>query len=135
MHKIDEREDLSRKVLEVDIDSPVFSSMLDKLNEQIIEVIKKVYNEKFESGDVSLKLTITVPRMRKKYELEDECGQPLVQSYEYKALQFKHNVTTTLKKVNKEEGSYWGEKELKEDGSGNFIEAPIKDPQISMFED
>lgn len=135
MRKIDEREDLSRRVLEVDIDSPVFNPMLDKLNEQIIEVIKKVYNEEFESGDVSLKLTLTVPRMRKKYELEDDYGQPIVQSYEYKALQFKHNVTTTLKKVDKEEGSYWGEKELKEDGSGNFIETPIKDPQVSMFEE
>lgn len=135
MRKVSEREDLSRKVLEVDIDSPVFQSMLDKLNEQMIEVIKKVYNEEFESGDISLKLTLSVPLLTKRFPVENEIGEPIVKTYEYKALQFKHNITTTLKKVDKEDGSYYGEKELQKDDYGNFIEKPIEDPQLSMFEE
>ena len=134
MKKIDERVDLSKKVLNVDLDSPVFRPMIDILNEQIIGVIKKVYNEEFESGDISLKVTLSVPIMTKRFPVENRFGEPVVQSYEYKALQFKHNITTTLKKVDKEDGSYYGDKELKEDDDGNFVETPIEDPQMSIFD-
>jgi hypothetical protein len=135
MRKLYEKEDLSRKVLEVNIDSPVFQPILDKFNEQIIEVIRQVYNEEFESGDVTLKLTLSVPKLTKRFPVDEGFNNPKYESYEYKALRFKHNVTTTLKKVDKDDGSYYGEKELEKDDEGNFIEKPIEDPQLNMFRD
>lgn len=134
MKEISENVDLSREVLNVDIDSPVFKPMLDNLNGKIIETVKKVYNEEFESGDISLKITLTVPTETKKFPVETLPGEhPTVKTYQYKVLQFKHNITSTLKKVDKDEGNYWGDKELKED-DGKLIEVPVEDPQIGMFD-
>ena len=134
MKEISENVDLSKEVLNVNIDSPVFKPILDNLNEKIIEVVKKVYNEEFESGDISLKLTLTVPIETKRFPVETLPGEhPTVKTYEYKALQFEHDITTTFKKVDKEKGKYWGDKELKED-DGKFIKVPIEDPQVSMFD-
>lgn len=136
MRKVDEREDLSRKVLEVDISSPIFEKVLKQFNYQIIEVIKKVYNKEFESGDITLKLTLEVPSRFKEFPVQDVISeQPTVKVYEYKALSFNHSINTTLKKVDKISGSYYGEKELEKDDEGNFIEKPIEDPQLNMFEE
>lgn len=74
MEKIDEKVDLSKKVLDVNIDSPVFRPVLKSVNEQIIEVIKKVHNEEFESGDMALKLTLKVPKDIKEFPAENEVG-------------------------------------------------------------
>ena len=134
MKKVNEKVDLSKKVLAVNIDSPVFQPVIDSLNEQIIEVIKKVYNGEFESGDIALKIKLSTPTEYKQFPAENDIGEPTVEEYKYKALQFNHSITTTLKKVDKENGRYWGEKELKKDDFGNFIEAPIEDPQLSMFD-
>lgn len=35
MFKISEKVDLSRKVLDIEVDSPIFSEMLDNLNSEI----------------------------------------------------------------------------------------------------
>ncbi|WP_125153117.1 hypothetical protein [Clostridium rectalis] len=53
---------------------------------------------------------------------------------EYKALSFKHNITTTFKKVDKEEDTYFSDKGLVEDEDGNFIEKAIGNPQVSLFD-
>lgn len=108
--------------------------MLDDMDKQIIKVVKKVYDEEFESGDISLKITVKVPKRIKEFPSENEDGEPTTQLYEYKALDFDHNITTTLKKVDKTTGHYYGNKELKIDDEGNFVEKPIKDPQISIFD-
>ena len=60
MIKIDEKVDLSRKALEIDIESPIFNSMLHDLNLEIKRVIEKVYNEEFENGEISLKLKLDI---------------------------------------------------------------------------
>ncbi|WP_085829376.1 hypothetical protein [Clostridium massiliodielmoense] len=132
MQEIRERKDLSKQVLAVDITSPIFQSMVDTLNEKIIDVIKNVYNEEFESGDISLKITLSVPETIKEVPTDNGLGELVVKSYKYKALQFKHNITSTLKKVDKDEDYYYGEKELKEDDEGNFIEQPIRNPQMCI---
>ncbi|WP_234121162.1 hypothetical protein [Clostridium hydrogenum] len=136
MRQISEREDLSRAVLNVDLNSPIFKPMLEELNVAMIEVLKKAYNGEFESGDISLKITLAVPTVTKKFPVEgSELGEhPVVKTYEYKALNFKHNITKTLKKVDKVDGEYFGEKELKKDDTGDFVEVPIENPQISIFD-
>ncbi|MBV4446646.1 hypothetical protein KM799_08525 [Clostridium tyrobutyricum] len=134
MKKINEKVNFSKQVLGVNIDSPIFQDMINDLNKQIVNVVKQVYDEKFESGDIALKLTLSVPTLTKRFPAENDMGEPTVEKYEYKALQFDHKITTTLKKVDKEDGEYFGEKELKKDDLGNFIESPIEDPQLSMFD-
>lgn len=133
MEKVKENIDLSRKVLDVSIDSPVFQPMLENLNEKIIEVIKQVYSEDFESGDITLKLTLKTPETVKEFPSENEDGEPTTKLYQYKALQFEHKISTTLKRVDKDEGRYYGEKELKEE-DGHFIEISVEEPQISIFD-
>jgi len=136
MIKIGEREDLSKAILNVDLNSPIFDSMREELNEQIKNVLAKAYNGEFASGDISLKLTLSIPIKYKDFPVESNIpGEPpVIKSYKYKALQFKHNITTTLKKVDKIDGEYRSNKELKKDDDGKFIEVPIEDPQVSMFD-
>lgn len=136
MIQVDENEDLSREVLSVDLNSPIFRTMRRKLNDQIQKVLIKAYNGEFESGDISLKITLSVPTLTKKFPVEDGISgeHPKIKVYEYKALNIKHNITTTLKKVDKIDGEYFGEKELKKDDTGEFVEVPIENPQISMFD-
>ncbi|APQ72855.1 hypothetical protein RSJ22_12235 [Clostridium botulinum] len=134
MQEIKEIKDLSKQVLAVDIESPIFKNMMDTLNGKIIEVIKNVYNEEFESGDIALKMTLSVPKTIKEIPAQNEFGDPIVKTIKYKALQFKHNITSTLKKVDKDEDYYYGDKELKKDEEGNFIEEPIQNPQVTMFD-
>lgn len=136
MIQISEKEDLSRAVLGVDLNSPIFESMRVELNEQIKKVLLKAYNGEFASGDISLKVTLSVPTQFKDFPVENKIpGEPpTMKSYKYKALQFKSNITTTLKKVDKIDDSYCGEKELKKDEDGEFIEVPIENPQVSMFD-
>lgn len=126
--------DLSKKVLGVDINSPIFEYVLSELNEQLVEVIKKVYDGEFESGDISLKFTLSVPSYIKEFPAVNEVGEDVVKEYKYKALHFKHDITTTLKKVGKTKGEYYGEKELKQNDDGEFVEVPLKDPQIGIFD-
>lgn len=124
---------MSRKVLDVSIDSPVFQPMLKNLDKKIIEVIKQVYSGDFESGDIALKLKLETPMTAKNFPYEGDNGEPKVKEYEYKALQFEHKISTTLKRVDKDGGRYYGEKELKEE-DGHFIEVPVEEPQISIFD-
>lgn len=134
MEQISENVDLSRQTLNVDINSPIFRNMLDILDMHIKRVIKKSYDGEFAGGDINLKLSLGVVRKYKLYPAEKD-GQPVTKEYAYKALDFKNAITTTLKKVDKDEIAYNGNKEIKEDDDGEFIEVPIKDPQISMFDE
>ncbi|ERI94206.1 hypothetical protein HMPREF1982_01218 [Clostridiales bacterium oral taxon 876 str. F0540] len=61
MYKIGEKVDLSKKVLEIDIESEVFNCLKQDLNKEIQRCIKKVYNQEFESGEISVKLAIKIP--------------------------------------------------------------------------
>jgi hypothetical protein len=133
MQELSEKVDLSKKVLGVDINSPIFQSMLNKLNYQIVEVIKKVYDKEFESGDISLKITLKVPTCIEEFPAVNEFNEPVTKEYKYRSLYFKNDITTTLKKVDKTSGEYKSIKELKED-NGEFIEVPIENPQVSLFD-
>lgn len=133
MFKISENVDLSKKVLDIDIESPVFSEMLNNLNEEIQRTIKKVYDKEFESGEISLKLTIEIPKAFKTFPKTNEFGEIVNETYSFRAPKFDHKITTTLKKQFKQEGSYAEEREVQFEG-GKFVVAPVKlkDPQMSI---
>ncbi|MBU5439469.1 hypothetical protein KQI42_15750 [Tissierella sp. MSJ-40] len=133
MIKIDEKVDLSRKALEIDIESPIFNSMIHDLNLEIKRAIEKVYDKEFEVGEISLKLKLSIKDDYKEYPKENEFGELINETYKYRKPYFEHQVSTTLKKQYKQEGVYTEEKEVKFE-DGQYIVAPIMDPQISLFD-
>lgn len=135
MNKISEKLDLSRKVLEIDIESPIFDEMRGALDKQIQKVIQLVYDGNFQSGEVSLKLNIELPTHYKTMpEVDSETGEMIEREYKYKRPVFEHKLTTTLKKQFKDEGSYSDERDVQLI-DGHFIAVPFKKNQISLFDD
>jgi len=133
MLKINEKIDLSKKVLDIDVYSPIFAEMLDNLNAEIQRTIKKVYDKDFANGEISLKLSIDIPNAFKNFSKTNEFGEVLNETYTYRAPKFEHKITTTLKKQFKQEGTYEEEREVKLDGD-RFVAIPVKvkDQQISI---
>ena len=134
MEKVSEKVDLSKKVLEVDINSPIFNSMLHDLNKEIKRVIDKVYDQEFEAGEITLKLSLAIPESYKEFPRENGSGEVVNETYFYRRPYFEHKVTSTLKKQYKQEGFYTEEKEIKFE-DGQYIVVPLTEPQISMFDD
>lgn len=131
MIKIDEKRDLSKEVLDIDIESPVFYAMLKDLNKEIQRCIRKVYDEEFESGEISLKLSIEIPDAFEIIPKENEFGEMINETFKYRQPYFEHKVTTSLKKQFKQEGFY-GEKRDIQYKDGKFVAIPIKDAQIHI---
>lgn len=131
MHKISEKLDLSRKVLDIDIESPVFNCMLHDLNMEIERVIKQVYDEKFEGGDITLKLSIEIPNAYETVPKIGEDGEMINESYRYRKPIFEHKVTTTLKKQYKNEGIFDEKRDIQFQ-DGKFVAVPIKRNQMHI---
>lgn len=134
MEKVSEKVDLSKKVLEIDIESPVFKCMLHDLNKEIKRVIEKVYDEEFEAGEITVKLALMIPNGYKEYPRVDEFGDASFETYKYRRPHFEHKVSTTLKKQYKQEGIYSEEKEVRFK-DGHYVVVPIIEPQMSIFDD
>lgn len=133
MIKIDEKVDLSRKVLEIDIESPIFNAMLHDLNLEIKRAIEKVYDEEFEAGEISLKLKLNINDDYKEYPKENEFGELVNELYRYKKPYFEHTISTTFKKQYKQDGVYTEEKEVK-CIDGEYVVVPLVEPQLNMFD-
>lgn len=135
MLKIDEKVDLSREVLDIDIESPIFEEMLDNLNSQIKACIKKVFDNEFVGAEISLKMNIQIPNDYKEFPSEDPVtGKMKIKTYKYRRLTLAHKATSTLKKQFVQDGTFDEERELKQNSDGSFGAFPIENPQIS-FED
>lgn len=133
MLKINERIDLSKATLEIDIESQVFKPMLKAFNKEIKRVTKEVYDKKFEGGEITLKLNIEIPDQVKEIPAVNEFGDLINELYKYKAPNFEHKISTTLKKQYKHEGSYKDRKEVVEE-EGHFVVKPLKEAQINVDE-
>ncbi|NBI05786.1 hypothetical protein [Senegalia massiliensis] len=125
--------DLSKRILEIDIDSPVFKSMLQDLNKEILRVVEKVYEEEFETGEITLKLSLSFPKEFKVYPRKNEFGDLVDETYDYRKPYFEHKVTTNLKKQFKKDGLYTEPKEILFQ-DGKFIAVPIREPQMNIFD-
>jgi hypothetical protein len=134
MQKVSENVDLSAKVLEIDIESEIFESMLRDLNLEILRCIKNVYDEKFEAGEISLKLNIELPTAYETFQKADkETGEILNETFKYRKPNFEHKITTTLKMQYKQDGGYTDRREVRFE-DGKFVAVPVKEAQMSMFE-
>lgn len=134
MNKISEKLDLSRKILDIDVESPIFDEMRGALDKQIQKVIQLVYDGNFQSGEISLKLNLELPTHYKTIpEVDSETGEMVEREYKYKRPVFEHKLTTTLKKQFKDERSYSNERDVQLI-DGHFIAVPFKKNQISLFD-
>lgn len=107
--------------------------IFNQLDARIKAVMDKIYDNKdFASGDITLKITLGTVSNTKDFVVMRE-GKLINKDYEYKSLDIKHAITTTLKKTDKTDGEYIGEKELVKNSDGEYIEVPIKDSQMNMF--
>lgn len=133
MEKLYEREDLSRKVLEIDIESPVFNYMIKDLNKEIERCIEKVYENESEGGEITLKLNIAIPEAYEILPKEGEAGEMLSETYKYRQPRFEHKLTTTLKKQYKQEGLYTDKKDIQLK-DGKYVAVSIKDVEVYFDE-
>ena len=131
MIKINENLDLSKQVLTIDIDSPVFASMLGDLNGEIQRVIKKVFDGEFESGEISIKLNIEIPESYKSFARTDSYGELVNDTYKYKRPDFQHKVTSTLKKKYEQKGGFTGEREVVF-LDGEYVARPLIQDQMTL---
>ena len=131
MIKIDEKIDLSRIALAIDITSPVFYAMLKDLDKEIQRCIKKVYDEEFESGEITLKLNVEIPNAFETIPEQNEFGEMVNKTFKYRQPYFEHKVTTSLKKQFKQEGFYKEKRDIQLK-DGKFIAIPIKDAQMHI---
>ena len=136
MQKVSEKVDLSKKVLEIDIQSPIFNCMLHDLNREIQRVVNKVYEEEFEAGEINVKLVLTIPSAYMTFSKKNEFGETVNENYLFRKPCFEHKVTTTLKKQYKQEGLYTEDKEVKFE-DGQYIVVPIIAPisQLELFDE
>jgi basic membrane lipoprotein Med (substrate-binding protein (PBP1-ABC) superfamily) len=135
MKKISEILDLSKRVLDIDIESPVFDAMLSDLDEEIQRVIKSVYNGEFASGEISLKLDLKIREAFKEIPKEDVNGDVVNELYKYKKPTFEHKITSTLKKQYNQKGCYDENKEVVWDEiEEKFVVQPLMDPQLRFYE-
>ncbi|MBE6066135.1 MAG: hypothetical protein E7211_00325 [Clostridium lundense] len=131
MIKIDENIDLSKQVLDIDINSPVFYGLLQDLNEEIQRCVRKIYDKEFEAGEISVKLNLEILNAYKTIPRTNDLGELINDTYKYRQPNFKHTVTSTLKKRYKQEGVFTGESEVVYDDD-KFIVVPLKNEQISI---
>lgn len=134
MEKVNEKVDLSRKILEIDLESAIFNAMKQDLNEELLRVVKKVFDEEFESGEISLKLSIEIPNAYGTFTKTDEdTGELLTETFKYRKPLFEHKITTTLKKQYKQDGTYTEARDVRYE-DGRYIAVPVKQAQMDMFE-
>lgn len=124
-----------KNILEININSPIFKSMLTDLDLEIKRVIEKLYKEEFEAGDISLKLSLSLPEESKVYPgKKDELDFGESEIYYFKKPYFEHKVSTSLKKQYKTDGVYTEDRELKL-VDDKYVLVPVTDPQISLLDD
>lgn len=120
---------------EINIKNPMFSESLDLLNSEIIRVIEKVYEGEFKSGEVTLKLNISMVEDFKEFPVIDELGFKDNKTVFFNKPVIEHNVNTTLKKQYKEKGLISPDSEIKKTDKGDFILVPVKETQLDLLKD
>lgn len=134
MQKIKESVDMSKRAFEIDIESPVFNDLLRILNQAIQKSMVNIYEEKFQAGEITLKLTTEITDNFEDKQRVDEFGDVVNETYKYKTPVFDYKVTTKFLKKYTNEGKYAEKKELRFDGE-KFVVEPLKlSDQISIEE-
>lgn len=101
------------KIPSINFESEIFYSTRNSLNFAIKSILEKCYSREFESGDVTIKINISVLDDYVELPAEDETGEISSALYEYRRPAFKSSIGTSLKKTSKREECYFPNAELK----------------------
>lgn len=123
-----------KDIYEINIDSPIFKTMLHALDTEIKRVVESVYENEFESGDITLKLSLSFPEDSKEFPKGDELGFGDSEKYYFRKPYFKHTVSTSLKKQYKDEGAYTEDREVKLIDD-EYLLVPVTEPQMNLLDD
>lgn len=116
------------------MESMIFNAMRQDLNEEILRGVKNVFDEKFESAEISLKINLEIPNAYETFrKVDKETGEEMSEVFKYRKPVFKHNITTTLKKQFKQDGTYTEARDIQFE-DGRYIAVPVKQAQMDMFE-
>ena len=116
----------------LNIYSPVFKDMMEQLDRELENVLKNVYEGKFESGDIKLSLNVEIVDAISDLHYEDkETGEIITKEIAYKKPRFKYNTASTLKKKHEVKGEYDEKREIALEDDG-FIARKLIDPQIKF---
>ena len=119
---------------EITFESTPFKQIRPSLDSAIENVIKKVYDGKFSSGEITLKIKVAIDE---RTVLIPHTSYVDGMPYEFKSPTFENTVTTTLKQVEKEESSYMSNKiEIREtDESFALFEIPDSQMKLELQEE
>ena len=109
--------------MEININSPIFEDLLQNLNIAILKCVKEIHDGKFESGDISAKISIEFARDF--VENETKGSDNTNRGREYLRPDINHKVTLTLKEKIKADGGYSANKALEKNEDGRFILADL----------
>ncbi|WP_321833455.1 chromosome segregation protein SMC [Clostridium butyricum] len=116
--------------LPLNIYSPVFTEMMECLDKELQNVLKNVYEGKFESGDVKLSLNVEIINAITDVPTTDkETGEIITKEVAYKKPKFEYKVNSTLKKKHETKGEYEEKREIVLEDDG-FIARTLIDPQV-----
>ena len=121
------------RILEMNLESPIFDELREQFDKAIKDAIKVVYNREFADAEITLKLSIELPEtFRNMPKINDE-GEEVFEPYKYRIPNFKHKVTTALKKQYVEEGQFRDDREVRLGSDGEtFYAVKPEDIQIRL---
>ncbi|MBR0575708.1 hypothetical protein KCG48_05050 [Proteiniclasticum sp. BAD-10] len=119
-------------VPEISFDSEVFDETRSLIDIALANLLAKVYKGEFESGDLNIKISLSILDDYTKLPGEDPLtGDTIETMYEYRRPCIDSAISTTLKKVAKLKASYAPELEIKEH-DGAFVIQELPKTQISI---
>lgn len=119
-------------VPEISFDSEVFKDAKSMLDGALLGVLTQVFKGQFESGDINLKISISLVDDYEKLPGDDPItGETIETMYEYRRPEIESTVSTSLKKVAKGKASYSPQAEIKE-MDGAFVIQELPKVQITM---
>lgn len=120
---------------EINVDSPLFKEAINLLDIEIKRIVEKLYEEEFKSGEVTLKLRISLVEDFKEFPVKDELGFKDNKIVYFNRPVIEHHVNTTLKKQYKEKGKISLDSQIEKNAEDVFVLVPIEEPQLDLFKD
>jgi len=117
--------------IEVNINSYIFKNMISDLNNHIQSCLKEINDENFQSGDISLKLTIEAINSNDKIVKINEDG---VVSENYIIPIFNYKTSLQLKKKYDNSGNFANSELQLIEKDGKYLISPVKDSQINIMD-
>ncbi|MCQ2014674.1 chromosome segregation protein SMC [Clostridium butyricum] len=132
MGNIYNQSDERLEMFKLNIYSPIFEKMLKQLDVELQHVLKNVYEEKFEGGDIKLSISVEINKAENEVpKVDPKTGELVNEIIRYKRPKFEYKTNSTLKKRHEVKGEYEERKQIvyKDD---EFIISGLDNPQLKL---